>query len=142
MTQHSAIDIGLIEAYKATDFTVDAQPPFTLRIGESNHQLAQLYLRHDISAAAFITAYNPYSEAVSDALNAALMRKLTRELTDLGLAFLSGSGQDRERQWPSEPSYLILGLPLSDAKLMGKQYQQNAIVWCGQDAIPQLILLR
>jgi hypothetical protein len=35
-----------------------------------------------------------------------------------------------------------LGLSLEAAKALGKKYDQNAVVWCGPDAIPELVLLR
>ena len=30
---------------------------------------------------------------------------------------------------------------LEEAKVLGCRYEQNAVVWCGVDAVPQLILL-
>ena len=53
-----------------------------------------------------------------------------------------GMGEHPSGQWPGEPSFLILGLPLDAAKQLGARHEQNAIVWCGTDAVPQLILLR
>jgi len=41
-----------------------------------------------------------------------------------------------------EPSLLVFGLPLETAGPLGKKLDQNAIVWCGGDAVPELILLR
>ncbi|UUZ55406.1 DUF3293 domain-containing protein [Massilia sp. H-1] len=49
---------------------------------------------------------------------------------------------DPKREWPSEPSFLVRGLSLEDASALGRQLRQNAIVWCGADLVPQLILLR
>jgi hypothetical protein len=142
MAPESTIDLGLIEAYKATDFLVHSEPPFVLKIGASSPQLMQLYGRFSTANAAFLTAYNPYSEDVGAAQNSAFHDKLCRELTNCGLTFLPGMGQDSQGQWPGEPSYLVLGLQLEEAKAMGTQYRQNALVWCGDDAVPQLILLR
>lgn len=44
--------------------------------------------------------------------------------------------------WPTERSYFALGLALEPAKEIGIQFGQDAIVWVGADAVPQLILLR
>lgn len=41
-----------------------------------------------------------------------------------------------------EPSFLLFGLPLETARPLGKKLDQNAIVWFGGDAVPELILLR
>ena len=47
-----------------------------------------------------------------------------------------------KQEWPPEPSYLVLGSALDAAKAIGTELRQNAIVWCGPDCLPQLILLR
>ncbi len=142
MPPESAIDPDLVDAYKATDFRVHAQPPFVLKVDVASPQLAGLYGQHGTTCAAFLTAYNPYSEVVGDAENIAFQDQLTRELTSLGLTFIPGIGQDSQGQWPGEPSFLILGLQLAEAKALGVQYRQNALVWCGEDAVPKLVLLR
>lgn len=36
----------------------------------------------------------------------------------------------------------MLRISLEAAKELGARYEQNAIVWAGADAMPQLILLR
>ena len=37
---------------------------------------------------------------------------------------------------------LVLGLALEAAKSLGNAYEQNAVIWCGPDAVPSLVLLR
>jgi hypothetical protein len=44
--------------------------------------------------------------------------------------------------WPAERSYFALDLGLEAARVIGIDLDQDAIVWVGADAIPQLILLR
>lgn len=140
--EQSGISPGLLLAYRETDFRVDAKPPFVLKIGVASTQLTELYLQHNCTCAAFLTASNPYSQDASDAENAAFQHKLSRELTGRGLSFIPGIGQDSQSQRPGETSFLVLGLPLDSATEMGVQHRQNALVWCGADAVPQLILLR
>jgi len=36
----------------------------------------------------------------------------------------------------------VPGLSLEASKSLGARFEQNAIVWSGADAVPQLILLR
>lgn len=36
---------------------------------------------------------------------------------------------------------LVLGLALEAAKSLGNAYEQNAVIWCGADAVPNLVLL-
>jgi hypothetical protein len=37
---------------------------------------------------------------------------------------------------------LILGLSLAAAKVLAQDFEQNAFVWSGADAKPQLVVLR
>jgi hypothetical protein len=45
--------------------------PFVLRIGHASKPLAEFYAQFGVDCAAFITAYNPHSEAAADEQNAA-----------------------------------------------------------------------
>ena len=101
-----------------------------------------LYKRHGTNCAAFITACNPYSRDVGERANAERQAKLQLELTRRNLPFLEGIGKHPSGSWPEEPSYLVLSVSLEAAKTIGKQYEQNALVWYGANTIPELILLR
>ncbi|UUZ49901.1 DUF3293 domain-containing protein [Massilia sp. B-10] len=69
-------------------------------------------------------------------------KRLQDLLRQRGLQWQTGAYCDPKREWPSEPSFLVRGLSLEDASALGRQLRQNAIVWCGADLVPQLILLR
>lgn len=142
MSSDPTLPPDLIEAYRATDFRVHAQPPFVLKIDVASPPLAELYLYHGCNCAAFITACNPYGEELEDAKNSALQQALAHELSSIGLPFLPGMGVGHEDEWAGEPSYLVMGLDQHAASAMGRKYRQNAIVWCDSDAVPQLVLLR
>lgn len=49
---------------------------------------------------------------------------------------------DPSEIWPAEKSFFVLSLDLNASKSLGRQFNQNAIVWISNDAIPRLILLR
>jgi hypothetical protein len=136
------VTTDLIEAFRGTDYHVHSQPAFTLKIGMRSQALADLLQHHEQKSAAFITAWNPYSQSYTDAENSALQEKLVLELTDRSLLFVPGVGQDPQRKWPGEDSFLILGISRDDAWELGQKFKQNALVWCDSDAVPQLILLR
>lgn len=138
----TAIDRATVQAYLETEYLVIPPDIAVLRIGERNNALAGLHRRHGVEASAFITAWNPYSRATSDEINAQRQQAFAHELQRLGLAYLTGIGQHPSNQWPGEPSFLVLGASLDDAKALGTQHEQNAIVWSGSDAVPQLVLLR
>jgi hypothetical protein len=95
-----------------------------------------------VDCAAFITGWNPYSREVDESENRDRQKELATELACRSLTFLEGIGQHSSNNWPGEESVLILGLDLEAAKTLGSRFEQNAIVWCGSDGVPQLILLR
>ncbi len=90
----------------------------------------------------YITACNPYGKILTDADNVQRQAVFAQELRQRSLIFLTGIGAHPNENWPGEPSYLILGLSLEAAREMGVTHEQNAIVWCGANAVPDLILLR
>jgi hypothetical protein len=55
---------------------------------------------------------------------------------------IEGAGYDPRGTWPEEKSFLVLGLDLETSRALGREFNQNAIVWAGTDAIPRLVLLR
>lgn len=142
MKFESILDQDLISAYKATNFHVKAEPAFTLNIGKVSNELIALFKQNNISNTSFITAWNPYSNSLSDDENHARNKELKNELNIRSLKFIDGFGQDPLGQWAGEDSFLVLGISLEASKKLGLQFKQNAIVWSDKNAIPQLILLR
>jgi len=138
----SELDASLVTAYRETEYRVTEGEPFALRVDEPCPKLLGLYRAKNVSCAAFITACNPFSRELTDAENAVRQTELAAELKHRSLSYLEGVGQHPSGDWPREPSLLALGLALEAAKSLGKVYEQNAIVWCGADAVPNLVLLR
>ena len=142
MFSDSVISSDLIEAYRATDYQVDTDTPFVLKVSQASPALTKLYSKHRCNCAAYVTASNPFSKVASDADNERRHAELVEELKRRSLHFVEGLGRDPRGQWPSEASCLVLGLSLEAARKLGRHYEQNALVWCGPDAVPQLVLLR
>jgi hypothetical protein len=113
----------------------------TLHVGQQNEALATLHEASCVESSAFVTAWNPYSRKCDDEINAELQKKLLDELTTRGQRFVNGVGRHPSSDW-TEPSFLVLGVSLEAAKELGRRYEQNAIVWCGPNAVPELVLLR
>lgn len=142
MFSDSDIPGDTIQAYLETHYHVDGNAPLTLKVGESHPSLAALHQTAGVESSAFITACNPFSQSCDGASNASRQETLARELKQRSLSFIDGVGLHPSNQWPGEASFLVLGLSLEAAKALGAQHGQNAIIWCGADAVPQLILLR
>jgi sugar phosphate isomerase/epimerase len=131
----------LLRAYRETDYRVAAEPPFVLRVGSCCAELQHLHRRHGVDCSAFMTACNPYSRLFDSATNAQRQAALENELKRRSLHFLAGLGQHPGNGWTGEESFLILGLTLEAARKLGREFEQNAFVWSGADAVPQLVLL-
>lgn len=79
---------------------------------------------------------------MSDEENAKRQDKLIASIKERGFPYYLGEGKDPSGKWPGEASILILGISLDEAKELGTEWGQNAIIWTGADGVPQLILLK
>jgi hypothetical protein len=136
------IDPATLAAYRHTEYRVFGAIPAVLRVGVRCAELALLHEVHDTHCSAFITACNPRSERLDDAVNRERQAALAAQLATQGLVIIAGIGQHPANDWPGEPSYLVPGLTRTAAQQLGRQFEQNAIIWADADAIPELILLR
>ncbi len=142
MFSDSSIDPETVHAYQGTEYRVHGDAPVILMIGVASPGLAALHNFHRVESSAFITACNPFSQAHDDTANVARQDALAAELRFRSLAFIEGVGQHPSNQWPGEASFLVLGVSREAAKALGTRFEQNAIVWTGLDAVPELVLLR
>jgi hypothetical protein len=142
----TALSPDLIQAFLETHYRVHQDvpdaPPLTLRVGEASAALIALHRTYSVDCSAFLTAYNPFAKKVDDASNLQRQEALKQEISSRSLVFLPGEGQHPTNGWEPEPSVLVLGLSLEAAKVMGRQYEQAAIVWIGPTAVPELVLLQ
>jgi hypothetical protein len=136
------IPSDLIMAYETTDFRVLAPREFTLSVGQRSAELHALYVELGLTCAGYLTAWNPFSKEASELENENAQRQLLRQLSLEGFPALNALGIDPSGDWPGEESVFVPGLSLDRAKLLGSEFGQNAIVWAGPDAVPQLVVLR
>ncbi|RFO94733.1 DUF3293 domain-containing protein [Rhodoferax lacus] len=142
MQTDSTLSPETIAAYRETHFHVLSEQPFVLQIGIASDALTALQKARHVECSAFITACNPFSQALDESTNAARQAALAQELKQRGLFYLVGLGQHPSNQWPGEASFLVLGLSREAAKVLGARFEQNAVVWCGVDGVPELVMLR
>lgn len=138
----TAIPASTLQAYRQTDYRVYAPHPFTLRIGQFSQALLQLHQQYGVSSSAFVTACNPFSRLLTSEQNAERQLKLVEAVEQRGWPYLSGSGQHFSGPWPAEASLLVLGIVRDEAAGIGRDFDQNAVVFCEGDCVPQLLLLR
>jgi hypothetical protein len=132
-----------IAAYGATAYRVEAiEQPFVFTIGEQSPPLLQLYASTGCDCALFITAFNPSGRSRDKATNDDAHRALGLRLAALTPRLIEGVGRDTLGDWPAEKSFLALGIARDVARQLGSAAGQDAVVWCGADAVPELVLLR
>jgi hypothetical protein len=130
----------LHDAYLNTDYHVDAPDgPFKLNIDCYSPELDQLHHKSGVSCSLYITAWNPYSEQLTDEKNRTNQQSLISEINGLGFDLIPGRGVAQSGNWPPEDSILVLGCDENSSIALGQKYQQNAVVFIGGNAIPQLI---
>lgn len=142
MKCESLISPETIQAYRETEFRVFGDDVMVLKISEKKEELVGLFKVYQSEACAFVTAFNPLGKLLSHEQNSDLQKRLEEEIQFRGLTYIAGEGKHPVGDWPGEPSYLVFDLSLEAAKTLGRKFNQNAIVWCGLDAVPQLVLLR
>ncbi len=113
-----------------------------MEIASHNARLATRLAELGVSCGGFITAYNAAGTQQSDEANSRDHATLLAHVTALGHAFTEGAGTAATGDWPAERSVFAYGMNKASACAMGRQFRQDAIVWVGPDAVPQLVLLR
>jgi hypothetical protein len=132
-----------IEAYLETHYRVGISPDvLVLRIGQHSPELASRYEQDSCDCALFITAFNPFGRKQDDADNQVAHAHLGEKLRGVADHLIEGDGADPTGQWPAERSYLAFGIDADAAQELGRHFKQDAVVWIGRDAVPQLLLLR
>ena len=147
MAETTQIHPDKVRAYLATDYRLGhTAQDIVLTIGKRSDRLAAMFAAKGVNCGAFLTAYNPRGTLQPEAANHLAHAQLATQLAQLGHEVVAGSGSaaggDRGPEWAAEESYFALGMALETAKAMGTHFDQDAIVWVGADAEPQLVLLR
>ena len=129
---------SLIEAYKNTKYIV-FEPTLIIEIGKLNLEIDDIIINHNSNSWAFITAYNPFSRILTNDENR-LRHDELKELTKDYITF-EGHGVGENPTWEPELSLLIIGISKDDASKIGKEFEQNAIVYGLINETPQLLIL-
>jgi len=139
----SVIAKDLIASYLCANYQIGTgSDSISLRIDQFSEPLAKLLISSGQSCAAIISAYNPHSLRLSNTKNLAAHESLRNLLDRYSYSIFESLNTDPAGLWPAEKSFFVPGLDLNTAQTLGQQFDQNAIVWIGSDAIPRLILLR
>ncbi len=139
MNMNETMPPELIQAFTETDYIVHHEPPFTMNIGKPCEELKKLMANRNALGAAFITAWNPFSQKLSTIKNLERQQELKEILKNRGLTYFEGIGQHPSNNWPGEPSVLVLDINREAAKVLAGHFEQHAFVWTDKTAIPELV---
>lgn len=132
-------------AYLTTRYEVYLSDPprpeetMVLQIGERSERLAALIDETGLYPGVFITAWNPFSATATEADNQAANLRLKESLGQWADVIYPGRGIAADGGW-FEDGFLGLGLNRATAKWLCQEYAQHAVVFFGQDAVPELLI--
>jgi len=139
----SVIASNLVTSYRRTHYRVGAGcGSILLRIDQHSESLEKILATSKQSCAAIVSAYNPYSQLASNEENLGAHEQLRNLLQHHPYPIIESLNIDPTGQWPPEESLFVPGLDLNTGRSIGQKFNQNAIVWIDNEAIPRLILLR
>jgi len=139
----TGVPASLIAAYRAAWYRI-ALPdgPETVRIGASAPRTQAWVRSRGAAGAVVVTACNPRGQRQDDAANAAAMARLRAHVFAQGWTFLEGAGGDDAGAWTPEPSLAVaLGSPAA-AVVLGRAFDQNAVVWIPAEGAAALLIIR
>lgn len=128
----------LLKSFEETNYIVHHKPQITMRIGQTCPELQELLKAGGYTSAAFITAWNPYSQPLSEAANATRQCMLQSDINALHLTNMPGIGQHPSNNWPGEESLFVLGIDQDAARALARKYEQWAFVWIPASGIPEI----
>lgn len=135
-----SVSCSLIRAYLNAKYEVCTEPQITMRVNEFNANLLNLMMENNCNTAAFITAYNPFSNSLTQEENERRHENLLSIILEKNIKHFAGFGTDEADVWPQEQSLLLLNIGKPYSTELAKKFGQNAIVWIEDDAIPQLLI--
>ena len=128
----------LLLGYEATCYSV-VNPKIDIYLKKVNAELNSFLKEHNFTSWCFITAWNPFSIALSLEKNNELNALLEADLKEYNI--YPAEGKDTLGDWPPEISFFVGNISREQAIFLGEKYEQNAIVFGTVDELPELIIL-
>ncbi len=139
-SRRNALPDSLVTAFQNAHYVVFATDrPFTLRIGQHSAELAHLFSHYGADCAAILTAYNPWAQTVSEKTNRRAQHLLQHEIDALGFIRIDGENRAEDKDGPSEPTVIALGIPRGQSEQLAQQFGQLAFVYIDGPCTPELV---
>ena len=119
----------LWDAYRRTSYTARTSAgEILIHPDRLSPELDALLDQRSAGQWAYVTAYNPGSRLLSSDENVRRQQTLVEVLQHRGLTFFEGESVLDPAAWPPEPSLLVLGMSPEEARSVGRQFGQLAVV--------------
>jgi hypothetical protein len=120
----------LSDAYYGTDYIIFMEDENLVlgALGQSA-RLESLMKEDGVSTCAYITAYSPDSKVVSPDENTRNQKALIADISSKHWKYYNGEGKHPSNNWPAEPSILIMGIKLKEARDLALRYRQIAFLF-------------
>ena len=139
--ENASLDEAVIQAYRNAEYRIHATPPFSLKVDTRSDELRALYASTGTRSAAFVTAFNPLGQVLDTAENMHRLDILESRIDWTGLIRLPAEGIDPAGSWLREKGFLVLGIELEEAQELGREFRQNAVLWCDETGWVKLVVL-
>lgn len=125
----AARELALWDAYGAARYVVhDGHRDVNTYPKSRSPKLDALLTRTGADRWAILTAWNPESLRLSRRENDARQRQLLDVLHSAGYETLAAEGRDPAGAWPPEPSLFVPGITKKQARALGRQFGQLAVL--------------
>jgi hypothetical protein len=128
----------LLVCYQATCYSI-LNPKIDIYLDKENKELQTFLIEQNFHSWCFITAWNPFSKALTLDENTSLNKKLEADLNNYTV--FPAEGKDTLGNWPPEISFFVVNISREQANFLGKKYEQNAIVYGEVEKMAELIIL-
>lgn len=121
----------LTQAYESTLYRTKEGDEFLLgepiKWGDTENKI--------LEPCAFITAYNPWSEPLSEEVNQKRHQELIGACEKKGWKFREGEGVDKDGVWPAEKSLLVWGFEFAQAYELAGEFGQLTFLWIEEGVV-------
>lgn len=128
-------------AYEATEYVVFGKDEFVLKVNEYSAPLRLVYNDLGVKSVLHITAWNPFSRLLALEENRQRQALLFQTVTNSGLVFCAGFGRDPTGEWSGEEHLVVFGVDRDYAVRLAGEFEQNAVLWADESAVPELLWL-
>ncbi len=130
---------SIISIYSTAIYEI-YEPHIILQVGKVSESLDFLLQKHEVREWAFITAYNPYPETLTDEVNLARLCELQLMVSKFQTYSWEWRGNEDHPCNP-ERSLLIMGISRVEAEKIGNYFWQKAILAGDRGGPVELVVL-